>query len=170
MEATHSDLPTLEERIQRLEDAVAALQETRPAPARPAHMENHDKPAGFAAVAGLPEANGPGHADPAATRTIDPEPVAAPRAPWLIFDLYAEIKATVRMFRDRRFRVAWSTFFLVVGLVIGILTSSIWFPLAYVPLLGGYLDKALDLLLAFVAVRVLSREVRRYGDFEKRHW
>lgn len=45
-----------------------------------------------------------------------------------------------------------------------IFLSALWFPLAWVPVVGGYADKLLDLLLAFCIYTALSRETRRYRE------
>ena len=68
------------------------------------------------------------------------------------------------MLLDRRYTQAWTTHVIVWLFIPAILMSSWWFPLAYVPFLGSFLDKLLDLLLAFCVYKALSREVLHYRD------
>jgi hypothetical protein len=154
-EAEHV-LASLDQRVQRLEDAVADLQERYPLPQAKGPMPfEADK-----VMAGAPTNE----------RHGEPEDVPAParasvnRPPWLLFEIYQDFKAMVRMFFDVHYHVAWSTRLIAIVLLLLFLTSEWWFPLAYIPLLGGWLDKMLDLLLAFLAYKVLSREARRYRD------
>ena len=68
------------------------------------------------------------------------------------------------MFRDPRYRQSWQTRVLSLVLLLGILTSWFWVPgLAFLPsMLGTLIDKFIDLLLAFVLCKVLSREAHTY--------
>jgi hypothetical protein len=68
----------------------------------------------------------------------------------------------VRMFFDYHYHVAWTTRLLALVLIALIVTSHWWFPPAFVPFVGAFLDKAWDILLAFVLYRVLAGEARRY--------
>jgi len=56
------------------------------------------------------------------------------------------------------------TRFLPLGLLALILTSWFWLPGSSVPIMGTLFDKALDLVLAFLLFKVLSREARRYRE------
>jgi hypothetical protein len=142
-------LAALEQRVQRLEDAVAVLQERAgkpqvkvgPSPKESDHI-----------MAGNPPEQAP---------VPGPEVVTA-RPPWLIVDILNESRTMVRMFFDIRYRVGWFTRLFVVILLTLIFTSGLWFPLAYLPLLGPPFDKIVDVLLAFLTYKVLSREARRY--------
>lgn len=166
---------SLEQRVQRLEDAVAALQETQaveervvervqarlqgrpeppapPPPARPAAAAQMYDAARFTVPP--PEPAFPAPPVPAPARLL-------PHA-WLLFDLYAEARAMVRMFFDIHYHVAWTTRLVVLILVPLILLSHWWFPFAWVPLVGPLVDKLVDLLLAFFVYKALSREAHRY--------
>lgn len=171
-------LQLVEERLRRLEDAVAALQERRP-PSGQTRFE--------ATVAAAPTQL-PAHQEPAASNTIldtgarllplavgmlQRPPVAslapallaaapAQRRPWLLFDTLDELLLIVHMFSDRRYRVGWVTilvplfvFFLMIG-------SSI--SIGGIPVIGSILDKVVDLLLAFFVYKVLTREAHRYRE------
>jgi hypothetical protein len=171
---------SLEQRVQRLEDAVAALQETqlveervvervqarlqgRPEPqpplaARPAAAEQMYDAARYTVPPPSPAAPAEAaFAKPPATGTVRLLPHA-----WLLFDLFAEARAMVRMFFDIHYHVAWTTRLVVLVLVPLILLSHWWFPFAWVPLVGPLGDKLVDLLLAFFVYKALSREAHRY--------
>src|SRR5260370_5857569 len=142
-------LASLEQRVQRLEEAVGVLQEAAGKPqvkVGPAPVNSDN------IMAGNPPDRPQGPAPETATT----------RPPWLLVDILNESRAMVRMFFDIRYRVGWFTRLLVMILLAMIFTSGLWFPLAYLPLLGPPCDKILDVILAFLTYKVLSRDARRY--------
>ena len=164
-----SPLETLEQRVARLEDAVAALQDTdrieqrvtervtrrlsRKAPpvAEPAPADllvNVGRQLLPAALSSIPSGTAAADVPPSGAR------------PWVLFEAYAEARAMVRMFFDRRYRVSWTACIIPVGALIIFLFS--WLILGSIPLIGWLLDKTVDLVLAFVIYKVLGREVQRY--------
>ncbi|HMF15968.1 MAG TPA: hypothetical protein VKE98_02125 [Gemmataceae bacterium] len=142
-------LASLEQRVQRLEDAVVVLQEGAGKPqvkAGPAPKESDHIMAG----------NRPEQTPVPASKPVTTRP------PWLIVDILNETRTMVRMFFDIRYRVGWFTRLFVIILLAMIFTSGLWFPLAYIPWLGTPFDKIIDVLLAFLTYKILSREARRY--------
>ena len=84
---------------------------------------------------------------------------------WLVVDMYHDARLIVLMLRDRRYALAWTTHLVVWVFLLAIFTSGWWlFPFAYIPWIGQYLDKLVDLLLAFGVYKALSREARRYRE------
>jgi hypothetical protein len=81
---------------------------------------------------------------------------------WLLWDTWAEARAIVRMFVDPRYRLSRSARVLPLVLLAAILTSGFWVPFSSVYVLGGWLVKAVDLLLAFLLFKWLGHEARRY--------
>jgi hypothetical protein len=187
--AAAGTLTALEERVRRLEDAVAGLQDTRPLEDRVVERLADRNRAELAKDATgimieasrhlLPAA--PVLADRAADGATTPPPAAVPlpppsprsmRRPWLLFDLYADVRAAMYMFVDPRYRMSWSGRFLPWVLLFAIGTSWFWIPfisLVYaIPALGPFvatvLVKFVDLVLAFVLYKVLSREATRYRE------
>jgi hypothetical protein len=181
----HGDAPSpgngrlelVEQRLHRLEDAVAALQETRqleerlvervvdrlvrnpPAALRdPANVVIEAPRSSWLPALGLLRST-PGTAPEALPAAV---PTAKPS--WLLTDTFGEGRAIVRMFFDPRFRVARSVEILSLGLIVLILTSWYWLPgTTLMPaLVSSILVKAVDLILAFVLYKILSREARRY--------
>jgi hypothetical protein len=138
---------SLEQRVQRLEEAVASLQEKKNAElpqvkVGPPPMEDVAPP--------------PRRADP-------PISSAPARTPWLLVDIIAEARAMVRMFFDIHYRMAWYTRIAVVIILVMILLSNLW--LGWLPVLGFILVKLWDLALAFLAYKILSREAQRYREW-----
>jgi hypothetical protein len=171
----------LEQRIQRLEDAVARLQDTKPIEERVAERvttqiasqisqnrgPNIRETTGLIVDAGrrlLPAALGVMHEQaPSAERA------AANKQPfwrtWFLLDLLVELRAIFWMFVDPRYRLGWPTRIIAVLLVTAIATSTLWPPaslLTGIPVLGLLVDKIVDLVLAFLIWKILSHEARRY--------
>jgi hypothetical protein len=170
-------LAPLEGRVQRLESAVAALQDTqaledRVAERVAARLEStvNSKVQTMAAtdqrVSGAAMMAAAGDALRAVATPVG-QSVA--QMPWLIVDLYQEVVAIARMFFDLHYKVGWSTRLLVLVLVPAILTSHWWLPFSHVVVIGELFDKVVDLILAFVVVKALSREARRYMQFRATH-
>jgi len=178
---------SLEQRVRRLEDAMASLQDTR-------HLEDrvvervasrlnrepttaivqstpaivHAGRQLLPAALGLFRA-GADQAEQQAVSRLDPPAVPADKRPWLLFDVYAEARTMVRMFFDRRYRVSRQARWIPPILLIAILLSWIWlmsFPIINLmpSVILIVVDKILDLALAFLAFKILSREVRRYRE------
>jgi len=141
-------LASLEQRVQRLEEAVAALQETKAA-------EVPQVKAGSPPVENV-SSEPPRHVDPVITSALS-------RTPWLLADIIGEARTMVRMFFDIHYRMAWYTRIAVVVIVVLILVSNWW--LGWLPFLGFFLVKLWDLVLAFLAYKILSREAQRYREW-----
>jgi hypothetical protein len=177
----------LEQRVQRLEDAVAALQDTHLIEERLIERAQNllqERATGASAAATRPA---PAQQIYDASRFPPPRPSAAsapappllelpPPSPppnlnrsWLLFDLAAEMRAMVSMFFDRNYHTAWTTRIAVLVLIPMILLSHWWFAFAWVPLVGPILDKILNLALAFFLYKALSREAHRYLETAGRH-
>jgi hypothetical protein len=91
--------------------------------------------------------------------------VAAAKTGWAIWEMFGEMKALFWTLFDRRYHVAWITRFITIGLVILILISEWWVPLARVEYIGPVVNKIADLLLCLIMFTVLSLETRRYKEW-----
>jgi hypothetical protein len=169
---------SLEQRVRRLEDAVAQLQDTRQVEDRIVERLAQRRTetavrdsAGMFLDAGkqlLPVAAGMIRSE---TRTAEAQARGtAPqvRRSWLLFDLLAEARSMVRMFVDPRYRMTWPGR-LVLPVLGVLLLVTLWelgslSDLSFVKLIMAILEKLADLLLAFVAYKVLAREVSRYRE------
>jgi hypothetical protein len=173
-------LESLDSRVRRLEEAVAGLQDTRQIEERvaervsdklsrnPAH--GIQESATFLVNAGrhiLPLTqgmdSGSGQAPP-----ISPNASRAARPPWWLFEAYDDLRSVVRMYFDPRYRrhMTWTAFLTPFVLLACILVVWFWMPTS-IPVLGlglAFLDKIVDVLLAFFAFKILSRELHRYRE------
>jgi hypothetical protein len=177
-------LENLDFRVRRLEDAVANLQDTRP-------ME--DRVAERVSVR-LARLQAPATRDPApliveaarrllpsvtveAIRTNAPPQDASPVNPpsgtsrWFVLDAYYEGLAMVRMYLDPNYRMAWKARFVPLILLALILTSWLWLPGSFVldkisSNIATIYVKFVDLVLAFFLYKFLSREARRFLQYE----
>lgn len=171
---------SLEQRVRRLEEAVAVLQDT-------GHLEERVVERVTSRLSQAPRAIPQDSrtmvlqtarqllpaalavvntgADQAEQQQAYDQPQAA--RPWLLFDLYAEVRTMVHMFLDRRYRVTWLGRVGPAVLLVAILISGWWLSALFFFLpsfMVTILDKIMDLLLAFIAFKILSREVRRYRE------
>lgn len=176
--------PPLEFRVRRLEDAVAALQDTRLLEDRVAERvslrlnrlpppDAHERgPASLIVEAArrmLPVTVEAVHTDQHPDHTELPPPSPSPAKPaWLLLDAYREFQAMLRMYLDPLYPVTWRARVIPVTLLALIATSWIWLPFAL--LLPGSIAvvyvKVVDLILAFILYKFLSREARRFMDYE----
>lgn len=179
----------MEERLRRLEDVLASLNERRPDPPvaplavavavpEPPKESIRDK-ANRLADAGkviLPLATGllrsPDPTSPTAlAASVLTRPAGKP--PWLLVEVYSDLRTIVRMFLDRaRFQVSWVGW-VVPSVALFIIISDKFF-LEGMPFLGYFFTRAwfitsplvmiIDLLAAFVTYKALLREAARYKE------
>ncbi len=173
----------LEERVRQLEQLVATLQDTHAleervvervtAQVKPSATAAVRESAGYllqagrhllpAAVSVLADQAPPTDAPPPAAAPTA-TPAAAPRKRWLLPDVYAEVRAIIRLYLDPRFRLTWQARLAPLILVPAIATSWIWLPgTGILPgVVMTLVMKVVDLVLAFVLFHVLHREATRY--------
>jgi hypothetical protein len=167
-----AEVVALEQRVRRLEDAVAVLQDTQQLEERIVERLGQQRAetavrhsAGLLLDAGkrlLPVAAGVLQSE---TRTAEIQARAAGgwrSRPWLLFDVLAEVRAMVRMFVDPRYSMTWPGR-LALPVLGGLLFLS-WWQLGSIPFVGALLDKLADVLFSCVAYKVLAREVARYRE------
>jgi hypothetical protein len=154
----------LERRVRRLEEEITALKDTKALEERVAQRvtERLQKATDASQFTATPPPFAAGRAGPFLEEQA--APTARDRPGWLLVDMIADARLMWRMLFDKRYAQAWTTHLVVWLFIPAILTSRWWFPLAYIPFFGPFLDKALDLLLAFCVYKALSRETRRYRE------
>jgi hypothetical protein len=168
----------LELRVRRLEDVVATLQDTRQLEERVAERLGQRlaspnlqlstptrEPATVVVETGR-------RLLPAALDLVRPKPGPRPgpaaatapdlRTPWLLFEFSSELRGMWLMIVDPRYRLSWTARIVLFAVVPFIVTSAFWPPISFVPFVGWILDKALDIVLAFFAYKVLARELAVY--------
>jgi hypothetical protein len=158
----------LEERIARLEDAIASLQDTRQLEERVAQRLSIQLGTRKLATATLIEdaVVEPRRAILAPARTVNGPVVSVPRSfswrqPWMLLEALGEVRDMVRMYLDRRYRVSWLAKVVpAAGLAAMFLSwlffSGTWFGV------GTIIDKSFDVLVVVVVYGLLLREVRGY--------
>jgi hypothetical protein len=154
----------LEQRVRRLEEAMALLQQGRPTSGSGAHN---------AVTASVPTAvPTPGHvtADRPEPPPAGPPPTATPTstarrgAGWLFWEMFIEVRVFLRMFTDPRYSMSWFCR-LLTPLLLAVLLFPGWIvPLGSLDILGvGWIAQKIGTLIAiYVLVKVLSHEARRY--------
>jgi hypothetical protein len=181
----HEEVASLEQRVRRLEDAVATMQDTRQLEERVVERLTRQAPVATPAAVAAPNSSGllleaSRRLLPAAVDVIQAEARSADaqarhanpqatRPAWLLVDTYAEVRAMFYMYVDPRYRMTWTGRVVPLVLLAAVLTSMFWFPFlgaAYQvsPFVGILLMKPIDLVLAFFLFRILGREARRYRE------
>jgi hypothetical protein len=176
--ASAAALGSLEQRVHRLEDAVALLQNTDQLEERvvervSARIDHGgalgvlSEPTRLVLDAGRRLLPAPIDTIPAAEqRTADDARTTRPARPrpGLVLDAWLEFRAIFRMYFDPRYHLTRTTRLLPPVLLGLIVTSWYWVPFSSLPVVGTLLDKALDLVLGFLLYKVLSREARLYRE------
>lgn len=164
-------LPALEQRVRRLEDAVATLQDVRQIEER--IVERVAERLHVATLPAPPEETGGAIV---ATARVPPTPIEATVRPvtapyhlvraWTWFDFLVDLRAMYRMFLDPRYHLDWKVRVITLVLLVALLTSAIWVPgISFMPgWLAAIVDKIVDLALAFVLFKILIAEARRYRE------
>jgi hypothetical protein len=178
VEQTQNGAVALEQRVRRLEDAVATLQDTRPLEERIVERVSRRLNRNLAQTtqdSGTVVAPGrsllPAALDLIRNKAAEGErhsagPYGSLPRPWFLFDAYTELRTMVRMFLDSRYRPTWLARIAPLVLLALVMTSWIWLPgTTILPTsLMTIIDKTVDIALAFLAFKVLHREARRYRE------
>jgi len=149
-------------RVQRIESEMAELRETV---ARFAELMIGEFKDLRNSQAELPPEQAPSDTDNGIPPEVPaPAPETAPlRGPWLLMELLRDFSTTFRMYFDPRYRVRRATQMLV-PLIIGLLVLNVVFfnHILDIPIISAALSKMVDIVLAILLYKVLSREIARY--------
>ena len=180
----------LEQRVRRLEDAIAALQDTQIMEDRVVervrqrvelHHVEQPRPAGlFVSAARMlmpkqveevppdqPHADASAAATDGATANgTNTPPPEATQPGWLLVELYREIRGMMRMFADHRYRMTWTSKAVPLAAILVAVIS--WLLISGIPLIGGLLDRAVELTLIVLVYRSMCRELSRYRELLSR--
>jgi len=90
--------------------------------------------------------------------------VNALRRPWLLIDLLKEVGATFRMYTDPRYRIRRATKLLVPLLFVlfGLNYLMFNYTMLDIPVFRHLLERLVEVVLAVLLYKVVSREVARY--------
>jgi hypothetical protein len=166
-----TDGEALERRVRRLEEAIAAIQDTQ-------LMEDRVVERVIERVEQSPypprESTG---VIASATRMLMPKTVdAAPadsatrvdaaRTAWLVSGVFNDLRWMLRMLTDYRYRMSWTgRIVLITAIVVGIVS---WLVISGLPFVGGILDRTILILAAVITYKTMTREVQRYQDLMAR--
>jgi hypothetical protein len=171
----------MERRVRRLEDAVAAIQDTQlmedrvveRVVERVEHSSRQPLPQGpsmFASAARMlmPKTIDAVPDDGPVPTNSSPTAGGSMQTPWLVMAVLTEMRWTVRMLTDYRYRMSWTgRIVLIAAIVVGILS---WLVLSVLPVVGGVIDRVVLILAAVVTYKAMAREVQRYQELMARVW
>jgi hypothetical protein len=160
----------LEQRVHRLEQAVAAMSDTHlmedRVVERVARRIEPNQNGGLLSGAARFLKGSTRPIEPEATEpTPDAEPAPPPesspaRPGWLVLEFIQEIRTAARMFTDYRYRISWTG--RVVPIVCIVLAVMSFFVFRIVPIIGTAMDYVVDIVLVVILYKAMSREVERY--------
>jgi hypothetical protein len=183
----------LEERLRRLEDALAQVPDAgqiesrivervsqrlgserpipvaqiAPAPAVAPQTPNLTIPAGMILDVGKRILNSSGNAmtrPPAMQEHPDAAMMNGVRRTYMFFEMLTEMRAIWCMYTDPRYRMSWGGRMVPLALALFLLTSSFLVPGAQISIVGTFIDKLVCAIPAFVLFKLLTYEARRYRE------
>jgi len=88
---------------------------------------------------------------------------------WFVLDILNELRVTLRMLVDPRYRLTWAARVVPIAVLVLIFLSdteklAFLFPWNLAPVIGYYVNKLFQLALTFIMFKVLQREVDRYRE------
>jgi hypothetical protein len=166
-----TEVGRFEERLRRLEDALAQLQDLKGIETRVA-SQIQSEPRGDPPSTGLSAgalwdtgkkllASAGAAARPART---EPERAAHQGTMGFLREMFVEVRAMAYMFVDPRYRMSWwgrGSALVLLALFL----FSYWLPLGTsIYVVGYWINKLIDLVLAYFLFKTLAREARRYRE------
>jgi hypothetical protein len=178
--APEADLSMLRERIERLEEALAQVQNLQGIEQRVAERVaiqlQREKPSTgqlgspvLAKAAALLDASKnliPSlvRPDAPAGPAPQPHPHTHTHRMWLVWETLAEARAIMRMYVDPRYSLSWTGRMLPPALLAAFVFIHYWLPFAIIPIVGPIIEKAGELVVGFMLFKVLGHEARRYRE------
>jgi hypothetical protein len=155
----------LEQRVRRLEDAVAAIQDTQLMEDRVVErvvhrVEHFSAPSGPGFFAGAARMLIPRSTEAAGNGAANGTPEAGRTS--VVVGFFQDLRWIMRMLGDYRYRMSWTgRIVLVSAIVVGVLS---WLLLAGLPLVGGIGDRFVLILAAVITFKAMQREVVFYQE------
>jgi hypothetical protein len=171
VESLDETVEALEQRVHRLEVAVAAMSDTQlmedrvvERVARRVETPPVNANGGFMAGAARFFKGESRNTDAAGDDAVaQPEVIvreSPPKSSWLLFEFIDEIRSAMRMFADYRYRVSWPG--RMIPVVCIVLAVIAYFITGLVPIIGTPLNYLIDAVLVVIFYKSMSREVARY--------
>jgi hypothetical protein len=174
-------IPALLERIEKLEEALAEVQDLQGIEQRITERVTTqlrgEKPTPtdsgspkLSKAAALLDAGK--HLIPSLVRADKPSPPSAPpphsqpqsRRMWLLWEAIAEARVIVRMYVDPRWSLSWMGRTVPPVLLVAFLLVYYWVPFTSFYVVGPIIERVVQLVIAFVLFKVLGHEARRYRE------
>jgi hypothetical protein len=151
------------DRLHRVEDEVAELRHTVTELAEIVVGDIRDRREAALAVS-APVADIPIPPSLAAAAPATSNPASATRRPWLLSEVLRDVGTTIRMYTDPRYRVRRATQIMVPILLASFGLNYLLFnhTILDVPVFRHILERVVDIVLAVLLYKVVSREVARY--------
>jgi len=162
----------LEQRVHRLEQAVAALSDTQLMEDRVVERvvqrtETHAN-GGFLSGAARLLRRSPANpnVEPAELAAETPPVAEMPPAPprikagWILLEFINEVRTAARMLADYRYRMSWTGRIVPLACLLAGLLS--WLLISGISVVGGWVDRLFDIVLVVIFYKSMSREVARY--------
>jgi len=158
----------LDERMRRLENAIAALQDTRmmeervQQPSGSSDDANALVAAGRSLLPGMMRAVGAQLG--AATSPTAPGPTTSffSARTWLLTDMIQEVRTFFVLYFDYRYKATWSARILPPTALVVFLLSWLLLRSFLLPPFGALIDYAVNFFLIVLVYKVLQREAARY--------
>jgi hypothetical protein len=157
----------LEQRLRRLEDSLAQLQDLRQLEDRVTErLTRRLTPPPGGNIMDAPPRPLPNPAVLSHPTNVYADPAYATLGHGLLLDMLAEARAMVRMFVDPRYNLGWFARLVPLVLIVAIVTSLIWIPGIHLmpDWIAQVVSKIVDLILAYFLFKILIREARRYRE------
>ena len=163
LEDTTPTVDGVTDRLHRVEDEVAELRHTVSELAEIVVNDIKDRREAAIAVS-APVADIPIPASLAPGGQTAPSTAGASRRPWLLIEILREIGSTVRMYVDPRYRVRRATQIMVPAILaaFGLNYLICHHTILDIPVFRHILERVVDIVLAVLLYKVVSREVARY--------
>jgi hypothetical protein len=156
---------SLEQRVCRLEEAVAAIQDTQIMEDRVVErvvhrVEHFGPPSGPGIFAGAARMLLPRTTESAENGTANG--VARNGRPTGAAGIFLDLRSILRMLGDYRYRMSWTGRIVLVSAIVICILS--WLLLAGLPLVGGIVDRIVLILAAVITFKAMEREVGFYQE------
>ncbi|MGF1578466.1 MAG: hypothetical protein ACFCD0_03800 [Gemmataceae bacterium] len=183
------ELTDLHQRLQRLEDAIASLQDTKvledrvyervseriqstlEAAGNVSDKVTEKKPSGWSflgsqkqsAHQGVSDGGGPSESRVRLASSLTGVGEDRLRDMWFVGEVWQELGTILRMFTDVRYHIGWFARMATMVLVPLMLLADYWMLFQTIPIVGPLVRNAAIMILAYFLYKILSREARRYS-------
>jgi hypothetical protein len=155
----------LEQRVSRLEHAVAAIQDTQLMEDRVVErvvhrVEHFAAPSGPGIFAGAARMLIPRSIVPAETGAVNGTPEGGRTS--VVVGFFQDLRWIIRMLGDYRYHMSWTGRIVLMGAIVVCILS--WLLVTGLPLVGGIVDRVVLIVAAVITFKAMQREVVFYQE------